>query len=401
VGTSFSAPAVSGVVALMLEANPELGWRDVQAILAATARKVDSNDESWTTNAAGVSHSYKYGFGLVDAYEAVQLSYTWQNWEVETQMMIDSDTLDLSIPDDSVGEAMTSITVTEVDLQDATGVSNFTTESVVVYLDLFHQSRGDLSILLTSPSGTECEFSSYLCICFRTICSFLLISRMYLLAILAPSKRPETQQLPSGQKWKLMTLRNWGESPVGDWNLTLLDEKEGAASECVDLPWEATVNGITFTCADATSEAACQSDVGSLEFDGNSAVTACCSCGGGLLTSGVENSLRSWQIVIYGHGDPVDTEGADIPGPVENGPATSNGTCNFNNELCSFDDLFDGECSTDPCADSGDCFDCDSCRIEHSYDCASCVQNGCVWCPGDAVCMSTVGLNTDLSEWHL
>ncbi|NDL55414.1 S8 family serine peptidase, partial [Photorhabdus laumondii] len=33
-GTSFAAPIVSGVVALMLEANPNLGYRDVQQILA-------------------------------------------------------------------------------------------------------------------------------------------------------------------------------------------------------------------------------------------------------------------------------------------------------------------------------------------------------------------------------
>ncbi len=33
---------VSGVVALMLEANPGLGWRDVQEILAHTARHVGS-----------------------------------------------------------------------------------------------------------------------------------------------------------------------------------------------------------------------------------------------------------------------------------------------------------------------------------------------------------------------
>ena len=37
-GTSFAAPIVSGVAALMLDANPNLGWRDVQNIIAASAR---------------------------------------------------------------------------------------------------------------------------------------------------------------------------------------------------------------------------------------------------------------------------------------------------------------------------------------------------------------------------
>lgn len=39
-GTSAAAPMVSGVVALMLEANPNLTWRDVQEILVRSARQV-------------------------------------------------------------------------------------------------------------------------------------------------------------------------------------------------------------------------------------------------------------------------------------------------------------------------------------------------------------------------
>ena len=70
-GVRRAAPLVSGVVALVLEANPSLTWRDVQGVLAATARTnfTDEDDEAgqWTTNAAGVKHSYKYGFGLVGA----------------------------------------------------------------------------------------------------------------------------------------------------------------------------------------------------------------------------------------------------------------------------------------------------------------------------------------------
>ena len=38
-GTSASAPIVSGVIALMLEANPNLSWRDVQEILVRSARQ--------------------------------------------------------------------------------------------------------------------------------------------------------------------------------------------------------------------------------------------------------------------------------------------------------------------------------------------------------------------------
>ena len=75
-GTSTAAPVVSGVVALILQTNTELTWRDVQGVLAATSRKVQPDSPSWSTNAAGFHHSYLYGFGLVDANAAVNAAKT-------------------------------------------------------------------------------------------------------------------------------------------------------------------------------------------------------------------------------------------------------------------------------------------------------------------------------------
>lgn len=79
VGTSAAAPVVSGVVALMLAANPQLGWRDVQQILALTARQVDTTDPDLQVNGAGLRVSHNTGFGVVDAGAAVRLAQRWQN----------------------------------------------------------------------------------------------------------------------------------------------------------------------------------------------------------------------------------------------------------------------------------------------------------------------------------
>jgi subtilisin family serine protease len=92
-GTSSAAPNLSGVVALMLEANPHLGYRDVKHILAKTAKKVDPEhagvistsvidghltpvvlDQGWFQNAAGQWFSNSYGFGAVDASAAVRMA---------------------------------------------------------------------------------------------------------------------------------------------------------------------------------------------------------------------------------------------------------------------------------------------------------------------------------------
>ena len=45
-GTSAATPILSGIIALMLEANPDLGWRDVEHILALTADKIDNTNSN-------------------------------------------------------------------------------------------------------------------------------------------------------------------------------------------------------------------------------------------------------------------------------------------------------------------------------------------------------------------
>jgi subtilisin family serine protease len=101
-GTSAAAPMVAGVVALMLEANPNLTSRDVAHILAVTARKVDPTftgvshflagatrtlEGGWTTNAAGYSFSNRYGFGAVDAGAAVAMARTYTGFMPSRQQV--------------------------------------------------------------------------------------------------------------------------------------------------------------------------------------------------------------------------------------------------------------------------------------------------------------------------
>ena len=78
-GTSASAAIVSGVVALIKEANPSLGYRDIKYIIAHTAKKIDPKNSSWTTNSGGLGYSNEYGFGLIDAKEAVMMAESFKN----------------------------------------------------------------------------------------------------------------------------------------------------------------------------------------------------------------------------------------------------------------------------------------------------------------------------------
>lgn len=76
-GTSASAPMISGLVALMLEANPALTYRDVQQILINAARQTDAADPLIRTNQAGYVVSPNVGFGVPEAGRAVRLAQSW------------------------------------------------------------------------------------------------------------------------------------------------------------------------------------------------------------------------------------------------------------------------------------------------------------------------------------
>jgi hypothetical protein len=71
-GTSYATPMVSGIVALMLEANPDLreNWRMVKEILTHTAERrgeasLPDLDPYWNKD---------FGYGIVDAYAAVGMA---------------------------------------------------------------------------------------------------------------------------------------------------------------------------------------------------------------------------------------------------------------------------------------------------------------------------------------
>jgi hypothetical protein len=179
-GTSSAAPIVSGVVALMLEANEFLTWRDIKYILAKTARVIDNDfpfpdvrnelthpdsfftytapyvyDYKWMTNAAGVSFSNWYGFGLVDAEAAVTAASNWVpapfgplGTYVRTEngagVWAHTSAVTVAIPENIATPAASTIA----------GVASYTIEAVQVRLTTDHPNPEQLAVTLTSPMGT-------------------------------------------------------------------------------------------------------------------------------------------------------------------------------------------------------------------------------------------------------
>ncbi len=164
-GTSAATPLVAGVAALMRSANPNLSWRDLKLILAATARKNDANNPGWEVGALKhgsetdrYNFNREYGFGVVDAKAAVDLAKDWIGLPQLQSARAASGRLDMRIPDSPVSDAPERVpaTVSTVTLNSEIGFTEF----VEVNISVRHGSFRDLEIELVSPSGAVSKLVS-------------------------------------------------------------------------------------------------------------------------------------------------------------------------------------------------------------------------------------------------
>lgn len=205
-GTSAACPSVTGVTALMLEANPNLNWRDVRYILASTARKNDANDGNWTNNAAGIPVNYNYGFGVVDARKAVDVSKEFEG--LGEQIATDaSKDVNISIPNDAKTALTSSIHVN-------TDISIEHVDLWISIKDDKYGRVGDLEIKLISPQGTE--------------------------SILAWGG---VKTFGYYDNWRFATVRHLNESSLGKWKLSVKDID--GDSEYTLMDWKLKIYGHT------------------------------------------------------------------------------------------------------------------------------------------------------------
>ena len=98
-GTSAAAPLATGCVALLLQANPDLTWRDVQHIIVHSARIPNPEETAgWEINGAGLHINDKFGFGVLDCSKMVQLGMRWTNVAKQRKCETPSETPKTKIP---------------------------------------------------------------------------------------------------------------------------------------------------------------------------------------------------------------------------------------------------------------------------------------------------------------
>lgn len=78
-GTSAATPMTAGVVALMLDANPDLDPASVKSILHQTAEPHSDMNRSAQNLSAQWDH--RYGYGMIDAHAATKMAESWPGLE--------------------------------------------------------------------------------------------------------------------------------------------------------------------------------------------------------------------------------------------------------------------------------------------------------------------------------
>ena len=209
-GTSSAAPNTSGAIALLLEAAPELTWRDVKYILAKTARQIDPDippvriafggeaavlRHGWITNAAGYHYHNWYGFGAVAVDEALALAgtHTPDSLGAFTETESFRQTESASIPDHNGLGVTQTLNIDELS-------ESATIESVRLHISATHPFTNDLGIYLISPSGAESILN------------------------------PVFNEILVGNEdldWNLLSNAFYGESPQGEWKLKVIDAAPG------------------------------------------------------------------------------------------------------------------------------------------------------------------------------
>ncbi|KAK7913053.1 hypothetical protein WMY93_013264 [Mugilogobius chulae] len=186
-GTSASAPLAAGIIALALEANKNLTWRDMQHLVVRTSQPAHLLANDWRSNGVGRKVSHSYGYGLLDAGAIVALAKTWTNVGPQRKCVLTI----LAEPRNIGGHLLINKSVNACFGSDAHVTS---LEHVQARLTLSYNRRGNLEIHLISPAGTRSTLLHH---------------------------RPHDYSSEGFNDWAFMTTHSWDEDPTGLWTLEI------------------------------------------------------------------------------------------------------------------------------------------------------------------------------------
>jgi len=196
-GTSASAPMAAAIVALALEANPNVGWRDMQHIIVRTSKRHLLKADDWSINGVGREFSHRYGYGLLDAGAMTETAKNWRNVpKVQRVCSINV----LKTPRNAMPPAHGLERKNSFELRytlkndDCIEGPIDRLEHVIAKITMKFDHRGRVKVFLTSPAGTR---------------SMIL------------GERAHDYSSKGFQNFPFMTVHFWDEAPYGEWILNV------------------------------------------------------------------------------------------------------------------------------------------------------------------------------------
>lgn len=235
-GTSAAAPLASGIYSLILSANPNLTWRDVQYISVLSATPINENDGNYQTTALNRKYSHKYGYGKTDAYKMVHFAKNWKNvkpqaWyysdvievnetintapqQSPTKRDSDSDSNSNSNSKSNNKIIHSSVKVTEKDLK----IMNVErVEHITVKVNIDSTYRGRVGMRIISPTGVISDLATF---------------------------RINDASSRGFQNWTFMSVAHWGETGIGEWKVEVfVDDSKGDNVEIKFKDWQFRIFG--------------------------------------------------------------------------------------------------------------------------------------------------------------
>ncbi|KAF7991746.1 hypothetical protein HCN44_010547 [Aphidius gifuensis] len=192
-GTSASAPLAAGILALALQVNKELTWRDVQHLIVQTAEYSPlRNNPGWIKNSAGFFFNSRFGFGLMNAHALVLAANNWTRIQNKIVCHVKPEK---ELKYLTYGRPITLTFKVNNCPQGDVKVAYL--EHVEIETSIKYTNRGSLKMHLTSAAGTRVQ---------------ILYSRQL------------DDSNEGFNRWKFMSVATWGEKPLGTWSLKITDE---------------------------------------------------------------------------------------------------------------------------------------------------------------------------------
>ncbi|XP_064601018.1 furin-1-like [Liolophura sinensis] len=210
--SSAAAAMATGVLALALQTNPNLTWRDIQHLLVQTSNALvlkKRNPKDFVFNGASLLVSNAFGFGLIDAAKLVAMATVWKPVPQAISCHVTSSGLARTSTSSSVRTSTIQVSPMTCDISYL--------EHVEVTFNLtYSNGRGNVQLMLESPSSTK--------------------------TVLVPGRSGDDHI--THFNWTILSVQFWGENPSGGWKISIQEAPMSKFSPAILFGWSLKLHGL-------------------------------------------------------------------------------------------------------------------------------------------------------------